>query len=105
MLWSPSGTRTADLAAGKPLVATNAIEGTFLPRVATSCGDAVASADVVMVALPGNGHKAVLDAAAPHLRDGQPIIISSHLSFGALYLSRLLARRGIRAPVIAWERR
>jgi opine dehydrogenase len=55
-----------------------------------------------MVALPGNGHKAVFDAAAPHLRDGQPIIISSHLSFGALYLSKLLSRRGVRAPIIAW---
>jgi opine dehydrogenase len=102
MLWSPSGARTADLAAGKPLVATNAIEGTFHPRVAASCAEAVASADVVMVALPGNGHKAVFDAAAPHLRDGQPIIISSHLSFGALYLSKLLSRRGVRAPIIAW---
>jgi opine dehydrogenase len=102
MLWSPSGERTAELAAGKPLVATNAIEGTSTPRVASSCADAVVNADVVMVALPGYGHRHVLDAAAPHLREGQPIIISSHLSFGALYLSRLLAQRGIRAPIIAW---
>jgi len=102
MLWSPSGTRTADLAAGKPLVATHAIEGTFHPRVASGCAEAVANADVLMVALPGNGHKSVFDAAAPHVRDGQPIIISSHMSFGALYLSRLLSRRGIRAPIIAW---
>ena len=83
-------------------MATHAIEGTFHPRVASDCAEAVANADVLMVALPGNGHKSVLDAAAPHVRDGQPIIISSHMSFGALYLSRLLARRGIRAPIIAW---
>ncbi|MDQ6638703.1 MAG: NAD/NADP octopine/nopaline dehydrogenase family protein [Pseudomonadota bacterium] len=102
MLWSPSGTRTADLAAGKPLIARNAIEGTFTPRVASSCADAVADADVVMLALPGYGHKFALDAAAPHVREGQPIIIGSHMSFGALYLSRLLAARGIRAPIIAW---
>lgn len=102
MLWSPSGTRTADLAAGKPLVATNAIEGTFTPRVASGCTDAVVNADVVMLALPGYGHKFALDAAAPHVREGQPIIISSHMSFGALYLSKLLAARGVRAPIIAW---
>lgn len=102
MLWSPSGRRTRDLAGGARLVACNAVEGEFSPRVAASCAEAVAQADVVMLALPGYGHKAVLDAAAPHLRAGQPVIISSHLSFGALYLSRLLATRGVEVPIIAW---
>jgi opine dehydrogenase len=102
MLWSPSGKRTAELAAGKPLIATNAIEGGFMPRIAASCADAIANADAVMVALPGYGHKSVLEAASAHLRAGQPVIISSHTSFGALYLSRLLAARGIQAPIIAW---
>jgi opine dehydrogenase len=103
MLWSPSGTRTAAFAAGNPLVATNAIEATFKPRIATSCADAVASADVVMVALPGYGQKSVLKAASAYLRDGQPIIISSHTSFGALYLSKQLVARRVRAPIIAWS--
>ena len=101
-LWSPSGQRTAEFAAGQPLAASGAITGSFPMRAASSCADAVAKADVVMLALPAYGHKFVLDAAAPHVRAGQPIIISSHLSFGALYLSRLLAARGIRAPIIAW---
>jgi opine dehydrogenase len=102
MLWSPSGKRTATLAAGKPLIATNAIVGAFQPRIASSCADAIANADAVMVALPGYGHKSVLEAAGAHLREGQPVIISSHTSFGALYLSRLLAARGVHAPIIAW---
>jgi opine dehydrogenase len=102
MLWSPSGNRTVALAAGKPLVATNAIEGTFMPRIAASCADAIQNADAVLIALPGYGHKSVLDAAGAHLREGQPVIISSHTSFGALYLSRLLAARGVHAPIIAW---
>src|SRR6185295_4171983 len=102
MLWSPSGKRTTALAAGKPLVATNAIEGAFKPRIASSCADAIQNADVVMVALPGYGHKSVLEAAGAHLREGQPVIISSHTSFGALYLSKLLAARGVPAPIIAW---
>jgi opine dehydrogenase len=100
--WSPSAKRTAALAAGEPLVARNAIEGTFAVRIASSCAEAVADADAVLLALPANGHKLVLDAAAPHVRAGQPVIISSHASLGALYLSRLLARRGIRAPIVAW---
>jgi opine dehydrogenase len=102
MLWSPSGKRTAALAAGKPLIATNAIDGTFTPRIGSSCADAIQNADAVMVALPGYGHKSVLAAAAAHLREGQPVIISSHASFGALYLSKLLAARGVQVPIIAW---
>lgn len=102
MIWSPSGKRTVQLAAGEPLVATNAIEGSFHPRIASNCAQAVSEADVVMLILPGFGHKATLDAAAPHIREGQSVIISSHMSFGALYLSRLLAARGIRVPIIAW---
>ena len=51
LLWSPSGKRTAALAAGEPLVARNAIEGTFAVRVASSCADAVADADAILLAL------------------------------------------------------
>lgn len=102
MLWSPSGKRTVEFAAGKPLVAKSAINGSFSVRVAASCADAVEQADAVMIALPGYGHKFALEAAAPHVREGQPVIISSHTSFSALYLSRLLAARGVRAPIIAW---
>lgn len=102
LIWSPSGARTTALAAGKPLVARNAIEGTFPVRVAASCADAVGAADAVLLAMPANGHRLALEAAAPHLREGQPFIISSHASFGALYLSKLLAARGIRAPIVAW---
>lgn len=101
LLWSPSGKRTVDLAAGHPLIATGAITGSYTPRIASSVAEAIAEADVVVFALPGNGHKLAFDAAAPHIREGQPLIVSSHLSFGALYLNRRLAERGIRAPVIA----
>ena len=102
MLWSPSGQSTLELAAGALLRATTAIETSFHPRIASSASEAVSSADVVMLALPGNAHKMALEATAEHLRERQPVIISSHASFGALYLSKLLAARGVRAPIIAW---
>jgi len=101
-IWSPSGGRTIELALGRPLVATGAITGSFYPRVASSCAEAVEDADTVLLAMPGYGHRSALEAAAPYVRDNQPFIISSHMSFGALYLSKLLSARGIRAPIIAW---
>ena len=102
MLWSPSGERTKALAAGESLKATGAIAATMPVRVARNCEDAIAAADVVMIALPANGHKTVMDAAAPYLREGMPVIISSHSSFGALYLSRLLADCKVSLPIIVW---
>ncbi|MEP7456217.1 NAD/NADP octopine/nopaline dehydrogenase family protein [Phyllobacterium sp. SB3] len=102
VLWSPSGNRTRQLAEGEKLVATNAVEGAFTIAVAQNCAAALDKADVVLIALPAYGHKAVMDAAAPHLRPGQPVIISSHTSFGGLYLSRLLAARGVELPIIVW---
>lgn len=102
MLWSPSGERTRALASGAGLVATGAVEGTFQPEVADSAKALADQCDVLMVVVPGYGHKAVMDALAPHVRSGQPVIISSHASLGALYLSDLLAGRGVVAPVVAW---
>jgi opine dehydrogenase len=102
ILWSPSGDRTRGLAAGAPLIAEGAIEGRFHPEIAQSAEELGAAADVLLIALPAYGHKAVFDALAPHVRDDQTVLISSHASFGALYLSKLLAARGVSPPIVAW---
>jgi opine dehydrogenase len=101
MLWSPSGRGTAELGAA-PLTAAGAVETQFAPRIAASAETLARDNDVLLIALPGYGHKAVFDALAPHIRRGQPVIVSSHASLGALYLTRLLSERGVSAPVIAW---
>lgn len=102
MLWSPSGDSTAALLEGAALTATGAIEAQFSPQIASSAAELVDGNDCLLVALPAYGHKPVMDAIAPHIRDGQHVIISSHASLGAIYLSDLLADRGITAPVTAW---
>lgn len=102
VLWSPSGKRTRLLGEGAPLEASGAFTFSGSVDVAQTCGEAVSGADAVVVALPVNGHRMVFDAAAEHLRQEQPVIISSHGSFGALYLSRKLAERGIELPIIVW---
>lgn len=102
ILWSPSGERTKALSAGEPLVAAGAIEGTFWPAVAGSAEELVADAEVILIALPAYGHKHVFDRIAPHIKPSQTVIVSSHASFGALYLSRLLATRKVAVPIVAW---
>lgn len=102
ILWSPSGRRTAPLAAGAPLVARGAVDGRFHPDVATDCAAALADAEAVLIAVPGYGHRRVIDAAIPHLHAGQTVLFSSHMSFSALYLQKRLAARGVSVPIVAW---
>lgn len=102
MLWSPSGESTAALTDGATLKATGAIETEFSPRIALTAAELAGENDCLLIALPAYGHKQVMDALAPHVRNGQHVIISSHASLGAIYLSDLLADRGITAPITAW---
>ncbi len=103
MLWSPSGERTKALAEGNPLIATGAIDGAFHPKAAASAEALTAWSEALVIALPAYGHKFAFDAISPFIRAGQAVVISSHASFGALYLSRELARRGVLTPIIAWS--
>lgn len=102
VLWSPSGKGTEALSEKGQLVANGSVSYSGPVDVAATCGDAVSGADVVIVALPANGHRAVFDVLSAHLKEGQPVIISSHSSFGALYLSRRLAEQGMSLPIIVW---
>jgi opine dehydrogenase len=102
VLWSPSGRGTAAFADGVKLQAEGKLTGAYRPIIAPDCASALRDADAVMLAVPGYGHRAVIDQVAANLRPGQPVIISSHMSFSALYLARQLASRGVTAPIAAW---
>ena len=102
VLWSPSGRRTAALAAGAPLQARGAIDGLSHPTIAETCAEALDGADVAYIAVPGYAHRAVLEAIVPHLRPDQPVIFSSHMSFSMLYLLQRRAEYGPAPHVIAW---
>ena len=52
--------------------------------------------------MPSNGYRLVFDAMAPHLLADQIVLISGHLSFGALYLAKRLAERGMMVPIVVW---
>ena len=103
VIWSPSNGRGETLAQGEALVALGALEGQFDVSVATAPKALLSGASVVILALPAYGHKRVIDRLLPHLNSGQSVIISAHLSFSALYLSRGLLMRGLDCPIIAWN--
>lgn len=102
LLWSPSGKGTRELLGGAPLVSTGAVEFEGVIGVAATCAEAVRDADLVLIAMPVNAHRMAIDALTPALKPATPVIISSHSSFAALYLSRALAGAGKSCPIIAW---
>ncbi len=96
VVWSPSGRPLPEVAA------TGALTAAFAMDTAATCAEALAGAEIVFIALPANFHRRVMDEAVPHLVRRQTVIISGHLSFGALYLARRLAERGLELPLVVW---
>lgn len=102
VLWSPSGAALADFAGGASLSVSGRIEGSLPLNIAADCAQALAGAEVVIVAVPANGFRAVLEALAGEIVPGQSVIVSAHSSFAALYLHDLLQRRGVEIAISAW---
>lgn len=101
-LWAPSRDGVSRLIDGKPIVSTGVLEGEFRASATLDIAEAIDDAEVIIIAVPGNGHKAVIDLLAPHVRSNQLIAISSHMSLSALYLSQQLRARGVDCPISAW---
>ena len=101
-IWSPSGGGTRAISEGEPLVASGAVTGSFRPRVAVTCAQAMDGAQCVIIAVPAYAHRAVMDAVAPHVRSAQTMIVSSQYSLSAMVLRDVLSRRGIEVPIVAW---
>eukprot|EP00591_Stephanopyxis_turris_P002939 CAMPEP_0195526300 /NCGR_PEP_ID=MMETSP0794_2-20130614/27284_1 /TAXON_ID=515487 /ORGANISM="Stephanopyxis turris, Strain CCMP 815" /LENGTH=469 /DNA_ID=CAMNT_0040656953 /DNA_START=35 /DNA_END=1444 /DNA_ORIENTATION=- len=109
MLFSPSGRSTPPITsndnydARASITSTGAITRTFQSRIASSVDQLVNQNDVILLALPANGHMSIMDALVPHITSRHVIIISSHSSLGGIYLcQQLLAKRNITIPIVAW---
>ena len=93
LLWSPRGTDAAPL--GTQALACMGLHpctvaAGFVQGLAELCGDA----DVLLLALPVNGHRRVMDRMLPFVRDGQVVIVSSMASLSSLYLYENARRAG-----------
>ena len=83
-VWAPSG--SANALRNEPLSATGALEATLAVGVSDSAQTLADQADVILIAVPLNAHKAVMDALLPNLRSGHLVIVSSMGSLSSLYL-------------------
>src|SRR5215475_6026573 len=98
-VWSPSGRGTAALARDGVLAYSGVMTGTAQTAVIADLAQ-IAGYEAVLIAVPVNGHRAVMERLAPHLESRHTVIVSGALSLSPLYLSKLVSVRGVR-PAIA----
>ncbi|MGK6316621.1 NAD/NADP octopine/nopaline dehydrogenase family protein [Neorhizobium sp. DT-125] len=101
VLWSPSGKSASDLH-GEELEVTGVLETHFRPVIAPDPQILMDHAQVVIIAVPGYGHKTVIDAIVPFATSGQTFIVSAQLSLSAAYLWERLKAGEVSASVVAW---
>ncbi len=74
-----------------------------LAGVSSDMGEALAGADVIMVVVPSSAHADVARAAAPHLSDGQMVLLHPGRTLGAIEFSKVLCDHGCRADMLIAE--
>ena len=71
--------------------------------VTSSLRAALADVHVVLVAVPACAHADLARACAPHLRDGQTVLLLPGRTGGALEFRQMLSRHGCRARILLGE--
>ena len=85
-------------------------DGDELPRgrarlgtVTSDAAKALERADILMVAVPATGHAFMAEKCAPHLRDGQIVVLHPGRTGGALEFHHILRQKKVKADVIVAE--
>ena len=74
-----------------------------LALVTSDMREALAEAEVVHVVVPSSAHAEVAKAAAPHLCDGQIVVLHPGRTLGAIEFDKMLRDQGCKAEVIVAE--
>ncbi|MFQ6132661.1 MAG: NAD/NADP octopine/nopaline dehydrogenase family protein [Armatimonadota bacterium] len=69
----------------------------------TNAEEAVTGCDVIMVVVPATAHRDVAKACAPHLSDGQIVVLNPGRTLGAIEFHQVLRSQGCKADVIVAE--
>jgi opine dehydrogenase len=65
--------------------------------------DAIRDVDVLMVVVPASGHRFMAEVCAPHLKDGQIVVLNPGRTLGAIEFKQVLKEKGCPADVIVSE--
>lgn len=99
-LWSPSGRGTMGVRDGTKITTTGSVNGKFDVKVVEDPKLLCEAAKLIMVAIPAYGQKSIFSQLLPHLTDDHTIMLTGgQMSFGFLYLSKLVADAGKKTTV------
>lgn len=93
-LWAPRAS-TPRRSGAQTLSSSGALQTSVRVQMVSSVTELAAGSTVILIAVPVNGHRAVMEALAPQLRAGQMVIVSSMASLSSLYLYELARRSGV----------
>jgi len=80
------------------------VEGFGEIKVAsTNIAEVIDDVDIIMVVIPATGHRCVAEIMAPHLKDGQIVILNPGRTFGAIEFKTVLKQKECKADVIISE--
>lgn len=74
-----------------------------LCAVTADITEALAEAGIIMVVTPSSAHRDIAQAAAPHLRDGQIVVLNPGRTCGAIEFTKVIRDHGCTAQVIVAE--
>ena len=74
-----------------------------LNKVTTNIKEAIEDVNIIMVVIPASGHEDIAQVCAPHLKDGQIVILTPGRTFGALEFINTVRKNGSDADIIIAE--
>lgn len=71
--------------------------------LSTNIEEVIKGADLIMVTMPANAHHHIAKIMAPHLKDGQVIVLNPGRTFGTYNFMNVLKSSGLNADIILAE--
>lgn len=103
-LWDVERQKVEDLKKTGRMVVSGAVTGDVpIPVVTGDIGEAVDGADIIMVVIPTVFQRSTARAMAPHLKDGQVVVLNPGATGGALEVRSTFKEAGCRANVTVAE--
>jgi opine dehydrogenase len=103
-LYNRSPFRLAPIKARGGIEASGEVEGfASIDRISCRPEEAAEGTQVLMVAVPANGHRSIAERFGHHLHDGQVVLLNPGLTGGAIEFRNVLREEGCQADVIVAE--
>ncbi len=99
-LYNKFAEEIADVQANQGVTVEGEVEGFGPVEMATTDPAPVVSwADVILVVVPAFVHRFIAEACAPHLHDGQIVLLNPGRTGGALEFANVLQKQGVQANI------